>query len=93
MGVPGKVRGTERLTGLQAKGSAILELLEPSVVEWESVRSGHPTRSVSADDAVPALARTAQRRRGGGLRSGVYRTTRAVWNTTAGVQVLVFAAL
>jgi hypothetical protein len=93
MGVLGKVGGAGRLTGLKAKGLAILELLELSIVEWERVRSAHPTHCVSAVDGVPALARTAQRRRGGAFRCGVYRTTRASWNTTAGVQVLVFAVL
>ena len=89
-----KVRGAERLTGLRwPKGWAILELVEPWIVEWRKVQPVHPTRCVSAVDVVPALARMAQRRRGGGSRSGVYRTTRVVWNTTAGVQALVFAVL
>ena len=63
---------------------------DPWIVEWESVLSDHPPRWIYAADAVRALAGTAQKRRGGGLRCGVYRTTRAAWNTTVGVQARVF---
>ena len=87
MGVLGKAGGVERLTELRwVKEWAIPEL-------WRGIRASHPTRCVSAADGVPALAGTARRRRGEELLYGVYRTTRAAWNTTAGVRVLVFVDL
>ena len=87
----GKAGGAERLTGLRSARGWTMP--DPWMVEWERVLSAHPTRCIYVADAVPALAGTAQKRRGGGLRCGVYRTTRAAWNTTAGVQVQVFVVL